>query len=313
MGCWDIFCFLCGNTCRNPKYTNEVFLQDIEYYESGKGDKNFKTYFKPIYETYKKNPKLFEKKIKLLEKNTKWLNNCTFLCANNKIIHGCEEVSCNISFRDKENNIYINKTYYDNEGLYGVFTHTDCWKFIKKEYNLSLNYSYLPINIHDISRSRIFDFINYGVIEKYWSQDFKFMQTIYNNNEELCYCPLKNKLVAKNIKKVFSKLKINIDPKRIGPAVSATFYKPITYRVGINGNIWNIKGNKWIECKDTVKIKLSNPNKNLIKKIVLVGDDNNIPIFVLSMIKNKENIEYDILSTNEYLKKKLKIITHKMV
>ena len=92
MGCWDIFCFLCGNTCRNPKYTNEVFLQDIEYYESGKGDKNFKTYFKPIYETYKKNPKLFEKKIKLLEKNTKWLNNCTFLCANNKIIHVCEEV-----------------------------------------------------------------------------------------------------------------------------------------------------------------------------------------------------------------------------
>ena len=85
MGCWDIFCFLCGNTCRNPKYTNEVFLQDIEYYESGKGDKNFKTYFKPIYETYKKNPKLFEKKIKLLEKNTKWLNNCTFLCANNKV------------------------------------------------------------------------------------------------------------------------------------------------------------------------------------------------------------------------------------
>jgi hypothetical protein len=141
MGCWDIFCFLCGNRCHGAVYTNDVFLQNVEYYESGKGDKFFKTYFKPIYENYKKEPKLFEKKIKLLEKNTKWLNNCTFLCVNNKIIHDCEEVSCSIDFKDKKNNIYINRTYYDEEGLYGVFTHTDCWKFIKKEYNLSLNYA----------------------------------------------------------------------------------------------------------------------------------------------------------------------------
>ena len=294
MGCWDIFCFLCGNRCHEAVYTNEVFLQNIEYYESGKADKIFNTYFKPIYEIYKKEPKLFEKKIKLLEKNTKWLNNCTFLCANNKIIHDCEEVSCSIDFKDKKNNIYKNRTYYDDEGLYGVFTHTDCWKFIKKEYNLSLNYSHLPINIHDSTRYKIFDFINYGVIEKYWSQDFNFMKMIYNGNEELAYSPLKNNLVSKNIKKIFSKLKIRTDTKRMGPAVSATFYKPNTYRVGTNGNIWKVKGNKWIECKDTIKMKLLNP----IKKIVLVGDYNNRPIFILSMKKNKKTIEYDILTTN---------------
>jgi hypothetical protein len=294
MGCWDIFCFLCGNRCHGAVYTNDVFLQDVEYYESGRRDNFFTAYFKPIYETYKKEPKLFDKKIKLLEKNTKWLNNCTFLCANNKIIHDCEEVSCSIDFKDKKNNIYKNKTYYDEEGLYGVFTHTDCWKFIKKEYNLSLNYSNLPINIHDITKYKIFDFINYGVIEKYWNQDFNFIKMIYDGNEELAYSPLKNKLVGRNIKKIFSKLKIKTDPKRIGPAVSATFYKPNAYKVGINGNIWKVKGNKWIECKDTVKMKLLNP----IKKIVLVGDYNNIPIFILSMKKNKKNIEYDILTTN---------------
>jgi hypothetical protein len=294
MGCWDIFCFLCGNRCHGAVYTNDVFLQDIEYYESGKRDNFFKAYFKPIYETYKKEPIIFDKKIKLLEKNTKWLNNCTFLCANNKIIHDCEEVSCGISFRDKKNNIYKNRTYYDEEGLYGVFTHTDCWKFIKNEYNLSLNYSHLPINIHDSTRYKIFDFINYGVIEKYWNQDFNFIKMIYDGNEELSYNPLKNKLVAKNIKKIFSKLKIRTDSKRIKPAVSATFYKPYTYKVGENGNIWKVIGNKWIECKDTVKMKLLNP----IKKIVLVGDYNNTPIFILNMKKNKKMIEYDILSIN---------------
>lgn len=304
MGCWDIFCFLCGNTCHSANYIYKAFLEDIEFYEDSKGNKSFKTHFKPLYENYKKDTKLFEKKFKSVEKNTKWLNNCTFLCANNKIIHGCKEVACNISFRDKKGNTYTNTTFYDLDGMYGVFTHTDCWKFIKKEYNLNLTYSHLPINIHDVTKSKIFDFVNYGLIEKYWAQDFDFITMIFDNNEELSESPLKNTLVAKNIKKIFTKLKIRTDEKRIGPSVSATFYKPKTYKVGTNGNIWQVKVNKWIECADTVKIKLLNPNKNLIKKIVFTGDYNTEPIFISNITQNKKTSEYDILSTTEYLEKK---------
>lgn len=304
MGCWDIFCFLCGNTCHSANYDYKVFLEDVEFYENNKGNKFFKNYFKPIYDTYKKDTKSFENKIKLIEKNTKWLNNCTFLCANNKVIHGCKEVACNISFRDKKGNSYTNTTNYDLDGMYGVFTHTDCWKFIKKEYGLSLSYSHLPINIHDVTKNKIFDFVNYGMIEKYWGQDFNFIQMISDNNQELSESPLKNTLVAKNIKKIFTKLKIRTDPKRVGPLVSATFYKPNTYKVGTNGNIWQVTASKWIECKDTDKIKLANPNKNFIKKMVFSGDYNNEPVFVFNIKENKKNIEYDILSTSEYLLKK---------
>ena len=46
MVCWNIFCFY---------VESYVMVQ---------------TYFKPFYETYKKDTKLFENKIKLIEKNT---------------------------------------------------------------------------------------------------------------------------------------------------------------------------------------------------------------------------------------------------
>ncbi len=32
-----------------------------------------------------------------------------------------------------------------------------------------------------------------------------------------------------------------------------TFYPKGTYKVGLNGNIWTINGNKWIEIKNTVE------------------------------------------------------------
>lgn len=304
MGCWDIFCFLCGNTCHSAKDINKTFSEDLEFYEEGKVNKFFKTNFKPIYETYIKNSKLFDKKLKLLEKNTKWLNNCTFLCANNKIIHGCKEVGCNIVFEDKKGNTYTNSTFYDFDGMYGVFVHTDCWKFIKKEYGVNLSYSHLPINVHDVTKNKIFDFINYFSIEKYWEQDFNFIKMIFDNNEQLSESPLKNAIVSKNIKKIFNKLKIRKDENRISPPVSATFYKQNTYKVGLNGNIWQVKVNKWIECKNTIHIKLLNPNKNLLKKIVFIGDYNNEPLFVLDIVHNKKNTEYNFLSTEEFLEKK---------
>jgi len=172
MGCWDIYCFLCGNTCHSVLDIEDEFLQSVELYENKerkhKIPPRFKSYFKPIYDKYKKNPELFISKLNNLEENIKWLNKCIFLAANNKIIHECKEVSCNISFIDKKGNTYTHGTDYENSysNMYGVFIHTDCWKYIKNEYNIELTYSHLPIINKNLDK-KVFKFINYGIIEKF--------------------------------------------------------------------------------------------------------------------------------------------------
>jgi hypothetical protein len=304
MGCWDIFCFLCGNTCHGSfSDLEEKFLEDIEYYEKimnskNKKDKFYIDYFKPIYNNYKKDPKSFLQSIKSLRRNTFWLNKCTFLGADGTINHNCKEISCNISFQDNKGNSYINETFFSNiEETYGIFVHTDCWKFIKKEYKINLSYKYLPINKTPVTENKVFNFINYGKIESYWAQDFDFIKLISDNNEELCKSPLKSEIVGKNIKKVFTKLKIRDDLERKSPLVSATFYKPGIYRVGNNVGIWTIKGGKWIELKNTVTTTINNIKH--IKKISYLYDVNTIPIFI-SKITGK-NIT--IVTTKEMTEK----------
>jgi hypothetical protein len=88
--------------------------------------------------------------------------------------------------------------------MYGVFVHTDCWKFVKNKYNIELNYYNLLIIEKNILSPKIFDFINHGSIEKYWQQDFDLFGIVADSNEELCNNPLKSNLVAKNIKKIIS-------------------------------------------------------------------------------------------------------------
>lgn len=288
MGCWDIFCFLCGNTCHSSTYMVQDLLKDIDMYEKNKGNKYFKKYFKPIYEQYKKNPTKIINKLDEVIKNTKWLNKCTFLCADNKIVHGCSEIYCNIVFKDKNNKKYINQTYSDEYvDSYGVFLHTDCWNFIKKQYNVDLKYAHLPITVFDMTQPQIFNFIDYGIIDKYWEQEFNFLKLIIDNNEKLCFSPLVSNIVAKNIKKVFSKLQIRNDIKRKSPPVSATFYDENTYKVGNNGNIWTVKNNKWIELKNTIIKTVKD-----VKNNVYIGDVNQKPLFVINKNKN----EYKILT-----------------
>jgi len=297
MGCWDIFCFLCGNTCHSALFDiKEHFLENVNYYESNKKNTKWKNNFKVTYEKYKKNPELFLDKLNNIKKNTMWLNKCTFLAANNKIVHGCKSVDCNVGFQDKNNNFYEHGNLFHFYDMYGVFVHTDCWKFVKNEYNIELNYSKLPIIENITYLYKIFNFINYGSIEKYWAQDFNFINAVGDSNEKLCNSPLKSNLVAKNIKKIISQLKIKNDPKRKGPPVSATFYNDGIYKVGLNGNIWIIKNNKWIEIKDTIKYKITDDNKKIFKKIVFIGDFNDKPIFVLKENFNKKISEYEILT-----------------
>ena len=307
MGCWDIFCFLCGNTCHSCNNLHETLLYNIEFYESIMNSKNkkhkwFINYFLDIYENYKKDPSIFQEKINKIYKSTKWLNNCTFLSANGSINHNCKEIDCNTTFVNKKGKYFLNQQLFENTDIdYGLFLHTDCWKFIEKEYKIKLSYKYLPINKISIYERKNFNFINYGKIENYWQQDFDFIKIISDNNEELCISPLKSKLVANNIKKIFNKFKIRKDEKRKSPIISASFYKEDIYRIGNNGNIWFIKNGKWNELKNVIHMEMEIKNINKIKNKSYMEDINIQPIFILNI--DKKNIK--ILTTTYYQNKLL--------
>jgi len=248
MGCWDIFCFICGNTCHSMFADSvEFFLDQIKFYNENKNSKKYKRTMKELekWDSKYKSDKDFIPKIKKLIMNTNWMSKCTMLLASNEVIHDCKEVACNIHFVDKKKNEHI----HDPDGnfknfnmSYGVFIHTDCWKFIFKTYGIKLKYGDLPIFPSKKNFNKIIEFINYGKIEKYWSQDFDFINALIDKNEYLCESPLLNGKNISSIKSNFSKLKIRIN--RSGPTSSGTFYKNNSYKIGENKNIWYIKNHK---------------------------------------------------------------------
>jgi hypothetical protein len=102
------------------------------------------------------------------------MNKCSILLINDQVVHGVKEKSCNVEFYKKNfHATHIQQAFYNNEDCFlenngncGLFIHTDCWKFIKKNYNIELKISDLPkiIKIKDVNKN--FN-INYGAIEKY--------------------------------------------------------------------------------------------------------------------------------------------------
>ncbi len=146
---------------------------------------------------------------------------------------------------------------------------------------------------------KLFQFINYGPIEKYWDQDFKFLLTIVNKDEELCSSPLVSNKVVSNIKKVWSNLKIRTDKQRKSPGVSASFYKLGHYKVGLNGNIWTVKSGKWVELADNETKTITYDVNKIPKNLVGIADVNTKPIFVKSVKQVKaKQVQLEITTTN---------------
>jgi hypothetical protein len=274
MGCWDIFCFICGNPCHSINYTNEDLLNIKLDYSTNKID---------IIDELQK-----------LSKNVKWMNNCTMLLEDNTVIHGVKEVKYNVGFMKKNihyEHIYI--SYQKNiNNFNGFFIHTDCWNFIKNTYNINLKFSNLPP--YKLTYEKIFN-INYGDIEKYWSQFFDFPQIVLDNKSYLCSSPFKNDKNISQIKKNINKLKLKNDPNRKGPSVSATFFKENDIKLGNNKKFWIIKSNKWKQINEQVikiKIKITNEQviqRKIIEKIPYCGYYNTKPIFIKSY--NKKEVE----------------------
>lgn len=267
MGCWDIFCFICGNTCHGPLDDN---IEDDE-------DDSITP----------------ECTIKF-----KWLSNCIFLTQNNQIAHQCEETSCNIEFSNRKGVFmqmgYDKQNYIDIIDVpNGVFLHSDCWNFIKKEFGIELKFGNLPITKINSDR-KIFDNVNYKPIEQYWGQNFNFKNVCkYKRLHYLCESPLKNSKSASRVKKIFNQLKIRTNRK--SPACSASFYKTGSIKIGEDGNFWKIIGGKWMKMngkllKSQIECNIKNKNELVkINKLPQIGFFNDKPIFVESYGRNKKS------------------------
>ena len=181
----------------------------------------------------------------------KWMHKCTLLLNNNNIVFDTKEIACNTNFHDKKKKNYYTSLLYFPKSF--IVVHTDCWKFCKKELGISLKYSDFPF--HKISPNNFFsiDGVNYKPISNYWEQYFRieeYLKAGYSLDS-----PAKNQALAKFIKNTISQLKIKKD--RMGPSISATYYKNNDLLVGNDGKIWKINNKKWVKAADIISRKLS--------------------------------------------------------
>ena len=297
MGCWDIFCFICGNPCHSIL---DGYIENIEEILNEKN--NYK-----LKKRFENSPNIVND-LKKLYKETKWMNKCSMLLFNDKVVHGLKETSCNVDFTKKN---FLSTHYVYALGdlggdKSGIFIHTDCWKFIKKNYNIELKASYLP-KLKSKNYNKNFD-IDYGKIEKYWFQYFNFEDIVIDKNAYLCYSPLLNDKNISQIKKNITALKLRNDPKRLGPLVSATFYNDGDIRIGNDKYFWIKKSNKWIKINEKPVIftfsynnnTISNTHKNFIYKLKQIGLENTQPIFILSNIIQKNIVKIKLLVSESY-------------
>ena len=296
MGCYDIFCFICGNTCHSYDKSNIEYIEELYNQEKDKKIRN--KYYEAIFKKIDTDH-TYMKKMYNFAKETQWLNNSTFLTNTDKVIHNCREVDCNIVFKDKKQNEYYQDIHYDiyteieNKPKNGIFLHNDCWNFIKKNYKIELKYSDVPIIVAPRKYNKINEKIKYDIIEKYWSQIFKFEELFIDSHKYMSISPLKDAKNALRIKKIINQFKFNQDVKRKGPSVSASFYPEKTIKYGINGLLWKKMNGKWVELKDSNekrKIIIDSKKENdYFKKIVCYGLQTSIPIVIMNMKEIKNN------------------------
>lgn len=305
MGCWDVFCIICGNTCHGP-------LDDLDDLILEFTDKNYTENEVAKFREY--------------GRQMGWLSDCVILLQNNSVIEHCREESCNIEFYYKKMkySVLIDEMNYLNEINYkseiteniGTFLHYDCYKYLCKKVGFKIKYKDIPIFCGEYYNNvNIPKNINFGSIKKYWEQDFNFVNLYLDKNIYMSLSPLKNTKNAKRIDKIISQYKINHGRK--GPSTSASFYKSGTIKIGENKNFWKKVGNKWVELKDGIFLFNVKIDKNYIKsgdkfianinKIPQIGHFNDIPLFVNKFTRNANITSIEFIGTEntlDVLKKK---------
>lgn len=308
MGCFDIFCFVCGNPSHSANYKFDTYLNDYNNYKKLLSKKklnnkeiNSVKYYTKIFKNH--TPKKSEQMLQLV-KDTKWMDKCSMLTLDDKIIHNVKEMSCNTQFVDKYNNLYEHLSLaYDNSSPCGVFIHTDCLKYINKKIGINIKCKHLPLT--NITEDKILP-INNGEIEKYWGQEFEFIDIIENNKTYLCTSPLKNGKNIGQINKNISQLKIKKE-ERPSPFVSATFYQNGLHKIGNNNKIWYTNGGRWIIINEPLILIHVIPNNSKQKKklynLSRLGLHSNYPAFIVEIKNTRVNIEYTILTVKSFEEK----------
>ena len=143
MGCWDVYCFICGNPCHSM--LNGYIDQIKEDFNLEKIPSSYNAYARNKIKKIQSCPNIVSE---LKDLKTNWMNKCSMLLVNDKVVHGVQETSCNVTFtKSNFSATHMGKQLFESDcydGDCGVFIHTDCWKFIKKNYKIELKFSNLP-------------------------------------------------------------------------------------------------------------------------------------------------------------------------
>jgi len=267
---WDVYCCICGNSCKGC---------DFDY---------LKDEFDSINIDYD------DKLIKDIVRNTKWMNKGITLLANNKIK---KNIEC-------EDNLP-----FDDADFSGIFVHFNCLKFVKINYNIELKFNNLPVRYKNINFKNNgippVANIDYGIIQKYWDQDFKFNKIYSDNNLYMLNNPLIDSKNANRIKKIISQFKLKKE-LRPSPQISATFYNNNEIKIGSNNNFWIVKNKKWSEINEKIikKIIILNNNDKIfykLKELPRIGEYNINPVFLTKIEYKKNKRQIEIIGTQKYI------------
>ena len=280
MGSWDIYCIICGNTWSDHSSNS---------------------------------------------KNYKWLNKATVLLENNKVVHNTKSSDCNMGFQYKketyEASMDLGSFSYFDKYLTNrcIFLHTDCWKFVKKEYKIELKYSDIPFSQKYYEIGNHIGNVNYKPISKYHEQFFNWDMLEKDNNTFMALSPLDTSDLGKKnitrIKKIISQFKIKLEPSRKSPSTSATFYDNGSIKLGNNNKFWIKEKGKWIPLKEketTLKILLPKTipkkQKYSIDDIPQLGKYNNEFIFIKSFKLVPKGTEFEFIGSQKLLDKYTKML-----
>ena len=195
----------------------------------------------------------------------KWMNRCSMLLQNNSVVHGLKEISCNVEFCKKgfcATHLTPWSKKEEPDESYGLFLHTDCWKFVKKKYGIALTMNDLPP----------IDYFNKWMTKSQFSE-LEGEKSI-SSKKLMARCALL-KITAKM-------------GERKGPRVSAGFYKEGDIKIGQNKMFWIVRAKKWVQMKGTVRVEKVKMGKRELLKLPFVGEFARHPLFIRSIEKGKD-------------------------
>lgn len=265
-GSWTSFCPICGIHLRIS--FDKTIMDDLKEDSAKIKSKEKIIKLNKILSNFDK-----FKQIEKTNKSFSKYNKITILFPNGVIKH-------NIKYKDndyfdKYNSIELfnpSKNKYTDSITPGLPMHTECWKLAQTKFNHILKFEDFLFNKYEKNNDGKFyslwllHYINYYVVDKYFTQDWinnlyslTFENFLYNEKDwYILYLPsgeskeaLKNsKRIEKNLLKIIKGITKSIPKKEVtlkdrpSPSESATGFKKGFKKKGNDGNMYIIDVNK---------------------------------------------------------------------